>query len=94
MRGLRAAISPRTGGLYGTFPENEPSGQWWDRSSTYNLINRGKKSLTLDLTTDRGKELFRELVSVSDVVLENYTPAGYARVRIGLRRATQGAPRH
>ena len=64
----------RTGGLYGTFPENEPSGQWWDRSSTYNLINRGKKSLTLDLTTDRGKELFRELVSISDVVLENYTP--------------------
>ena len=64
----------RTGGLYGTFPENEPSGQWWDRSSTYNLINRGKKSLTLDLTTDRGKELFRELVSMSDVVLENYTP--------------------
>ena len=64
----------RTGGLYGTFPENEPTGQWWDRSSTYNLINRGKKSLTLDLTTDRGKDLFRELVAVSDVVLENYTP--------------------
>ena len=64
----------RTGGLYGTFPENDPGGQWWDRSSTYNLINRGKKSLTLDLTTDRGKELFKELVTVSDVVLENYTP--------------------
>ena len=64
----------RTGGLYGTFPENEPGSQWWDRSSTYNLINRGKKSLTLDLTTDRGRELFRELVSISDVVLENYTP--------------------
>ena len=64
----------RTGGLYGTFPENDPGGQWWDRSSTYNLINRGKKSLTLDLTAERGRELFKELVSVSDVVLENYTP--------------------
>ena len=64
----------RTGGLYGTFPENEAGPEWWDRSSTYNLINRGKKSLTLDLTTDRGRELFRELVSISDVVLENYTP--------------------
>ena len=64
----------RTGGLYGTFPENEPGGQWWDRSSTYNLINRGKKSLTLDLTTGHGKKLFKELVSISDVVLENYTP--------------------
>ncbi len=64
----------RTGGLYGTFPDNDPGGQWWDRSSTYNLINRGKKSLTLDLTTPHGQRLFRELVSVSDVVLENYTP--------------------
>ena len=77
----------RTGGLYGTFPENEPTGQWWDRSSTYNLINRGKKSLTLDLTTDRGKELFRELVSVSDVVLENYTPRVMRGFGLGLRRA-------
>ena len=64
----------RTGGLYGVFPENEPGGQWWDRSSTYNLLNRGKRSLTLDLTTDRGKGLFRELVAISDIVLENYTP--------------------
>ena len=64
----------RTGGMAGSFPENEPGDDWWNRSSTYNLINRGKLSLTLDLTTDVGKRLFRELVSISDVVMENYTP--------------------
>ena len=64
----------RTGGLYGTFPENQVEADWWNRSSTYNLLHRGKLSVTLDLTNARARELFRELVSVSDVVMENYTP--------------------
>ena len=60
--------------MAGSFPDNKLGGDWWDRCATYNLLNRGKLSLTLDLNTDRGKELFRELVSVSDVVLENFAP--------------------
>ncbi|MDI6755590.1 MAG: CoA transferase [Thermodesulfobacteriota bacterium] len=38
-------------------------------------INRNKKSLTLDLTTRRGKEIFHGLVKVSDVVFDNLRPA-------------------
>ena len=64
----------RTGGLYGTFPDNELGEEWWDRPSTYNLLNRGKRSLTLDMSTERGRDLFRQLVAVSDVVMENFTP--------------------
>ncbi len=64
----------RTGGLYGTFPDNELGEEWWDRPSTYNLLNRGKRSLTLDMSTERGRDLFRELAAVSDVVMENFTP--------------------
>ncbi len=64
----------RTGGLYGTFPDNEPGDDWWNRPSTYNLLNRGKRSLTLDMSTERGRDLFREMVAVSDVVMENFTP--------------------
>ena len=64
----------RNGGLFGSFPENEQGGDWWNRSSTYNLLNRGKESLVLDLSTERGRELFKELVSISDVVMENFTP--------------------
>ena len=64
----------RNGGLFGRFPENEQGGDWWNRSSTYNLLNRGKESLVLDLSTERGRELFKELVSISDVVMENFTP--------------------
>ncbi len=64
----------RAGGFAGTFPENDISGDWWNRASTYNLLNRGKLSLTLDLRESRCRDIFRELVQVSDVVMENYTP--------------------
>ena len=64
----------RTGGLAGAFPDNEAGESWWNRPSTYNLINRGKQSLVLDMTDARGRDIFRELVSVSDVVMENFTP--------------------
>jgi formyl-CoA transferase len=36
--------------------------------------NRGKKSITLDLKNDRGREIFRKLVAKGDVVLENFAP--------------------
>ena len=64
----------RTGGLAGSFPENEVTEDWWNRSSTYNTLNRGKLSITLDLTDARGRDLFRELATISDVVMESYTP--------------------
>lgn len=35
-------------------------------------VNRNKRSVTLDLRTDRGRELFRELVATVDVVVENF----------------------
>ncbi len=64
----------RTGGYAGTFPDGEPGEDWWNRPSTYNLIHRGKRSLTLDMTDERGRDLFKQLVALSDVVMENFTP--------------------
>lgn len=47
------------------------------RSITYGLmVGRNKKAITLDLRSQRGKELFRKLVEISDVVLENFSPGG------------------
>ena len=64
----------RTGGLAATFPDGDPGDDWWNRSSTYNLMHRGKRSLALDMTDERGRDLFRQLASISDVVMENFTP--------------------
>ena len=45
-------------------------------------INRGKKSITLNLRTERGKNIFWDLVKQSDIVIENFRPG--AMKRLGL----------
>ena len=42
--------------------------------------NAGKKSLTLDLKSDKGKEIFHRLVQGADVVIENFRPGVMARL--------------
>ena len=42
--------------------------------------NAGKKSLTLDLKSDKGKEIFHQLVQGADVVIENFRPGVMARL--------------
>jgi len=44
------------------------------QSVYFTVYNRGKKSVCLDLRSDRGKEVFAALVKKSDVVLENFRP--------------------
>jgi crotonobetainyl-CoA:carnitine CoA-transferase CaiB-like acyl-CoA transferase len=46
----------------------------WERAPLYQAVNTGKKNVTLDLTTDRGKELGRALLEHCDVLIENYVP--------------------
>jgi crotonobetainyl-CoA:carnitine CoA-transferase CaiB-like acyl-CoA transferase len=41
--------------------------------------NRGKKSLTLDISTAAGQDIVRRLAAVSDIVLENYKTGQLAR---------------
>ncbi len=42
--------------------------------------NAGKRSITLDLKTERGRSVFRRLVATADVVLENFRPGVMARL--------------
>lgn len=46
-------------------------------------LSRNKKSLSLDLRSDKGKELFRRLVKISDIVLENMRPDVLNRLGLG-----------
>jgi crotonobetainyl-CoA:carnitine CoA-transferase CaiB-like acyl-CoA transferase len=43
-------------------------------------LNRNKKSLTLDLSSNRGKDVFYDLVKVSDVVFDNFRPGSMKRL--------------
>ena len=55
------------------FLNNEVKGDFWNRQGGFNQWNRNKLSLTLDLTHAKGREIFRALVSISDVVAENFS---------------------
>ncbi|MFC2058479.1 CaiB/BaiF CoA transferase family protein [Chloroflexota bacterium] len=48
--------------------------QWWEANGAWNSINMNKYAITLDLNNPKGVELFKKLVGVSDVIVENYTP--------------------
>ena len=41
-------------------------------SSYFAAANRGKKSLTLNISSPKGKKIIEDLVKISDVVIENY----------------------
>jgi len=60
--------------LNGPYPDNEPGELYWERGGTFQTLNRGKLSVTLDLRSAEALEVLRQLVSVSDIVLENFTP--------------------
>lgn len=54
--------------------DNDPGEDPWNRTGSYNVLNRGKKSLTLDLSQPAGREVLRDLIRVSDILTENFTP--------------------
>jgi crotonobetainyl-CoA:carnitine CoA-transferase CaiB-like acyl-CoA transferase len=54
------------------------------RESAYYLsCNRGKKSITLDISRPEGQDVARRLAAVSDVLLENYKVGDLARYGLG-----------
>jgi formyl-CoA transferase len=57
------------------------------------LFNANKKSLTLNLKSGRGKELFRELIGKSDVLLENFGPGALDRLGFGFAALQEINPR-
>ena len=61
-------------GAQGGGPDNEPGDDPWNRGATFNQLNRGKRSLTLDLSRNEGRDALKELISISDIIIENYTP--------------------
>ncbi len=43
-------------------------------SAYFMSINRGKKSLTLDLKSEKGREVFLKLIETADILVENFKP--------------------
>ena len=78
-----------------------PGGEPWrlfaqfipTESRTFISLNRGKRSLTLDLGTPQGQEIVHRLVSDTDVVLVNYRPDVAANLHIDYETLSAFNPR-
>ena len=66
-----AQAAGRTGFGY---PDNEPGERPWNRGAMVNAHSRNKKSMTVDMTRPEGRQIFRDLVAKSDLVMENNVP--------------------
>ena len=60
------------------------SGPYLHGERIYDLsVNRSKKSMTLNLKSDAGKDIFKKLLISSDVVIENFKPRTMERMGLG-----------
>lgn len=69
----------------------EPTQEWVDSNgfevaTAFNAVNRNKSGITLDLTTDKGISLLKELVAQSDALIENNS--GAVMAKLGLEYET------
>lgn len=64
-----------------------------ETSAFFAQFNRNKQGLSLDLRTERGKELFRKLVHQADIVVENFRPGVMDKLGVGYETLKVENPR-
>ncbi|MBI3759287.1 MAG: CoA transferase [Deltaproteobacteria bacterium] len=62
-------------------------------SGYYYSVNRGKRSVTLDLRTDEGAQILLDLAQHCDVMVENFSPGTMERFHLGWGRLHAANPR-
>ncbi len=50
---------------------------------TFIILNRGKKSITLNLKSEKGREICQQLIERVDVLIENYSPGTMEKLGLG-----------
>ncbi|WP_299745384.1 CoA transferase [uncultured Tateyamaria sp.] len=75
--------NPKTGGDdtrgWGPNYARDQDGQPTDLSAYFMSANRNKQSVAVDLSTEEGQDVVRQLAARADVVIENYKPGGLAK---------------
>src|SRR3984885_5004812 len=62
------------------------------RSALFLSLNRGKRSIRIDLKSDQGKAVLLRLVRDADVLLESFRPGVLDRLGVGYERLRQENP--
>jgi crotonobetainyl-CoA:carnitine CoA-transferase CaiB-like acyl-CoA transferase len=61
-------------------------------SLSYLAFNRAKRSITLDLKAEEGKEIARRIIKSSDVLIENFRPGVMDRLGLGYEALSAKQP--
>ncbi|MDD5171180.1 MAG: CoA transferase, partial [Syntrophales bacterium] len=64
-----------------------------NRSGYFISLNRNKKGMVLDLKQEKGKEILRELIKVSDIIIENFRPTAMRKMGFGWEDVQKLNPR-
>lgn len=62
-------------------------------SAYFMSLNRNKKSMTLNLKTEKGKEILLDLVKQSDIIVENFRPGTMEKLGIGYEKIKEINPK-
>ena len=62
-------------------------------SPSFNAVNRGKRSIVLNLKTDEGREAFTRLARSTDILIENYRPGVMDALGLGFAALSAVNPR-
>ena len=85
------AMYNRGGGL--GYAQNDGKQRPWNRHAIFNSNSRNKLSMTVDMTTPEGQEVFEELVRRSDGLVENNVPVSMERLGVTWERLSNINPR-
>lgn len=70
--------------------------KYWDslpaESAYFLSVNRNKRSITVDLKKQEGRDIVRELIKSADVVVENYLPGKLSTMQLGYEDAKKLNP--
>jgi len=58
----------------------------------FHSINRNKLGITVDMTDPKGAKLIRDLISISDVALDNFSPMGLKKLNLEYTELSQANP--
>jgi formyl-CoA transferase len=82
-------VEPPAGEVTRTVMSDQPDMDSW----YFVLLNLNKKSVTVNLKSERGRQLFERMVAGADVVVENLGPGSMDRLGLGYERLREINPR-
>jgi len=73
----------------------DPFRGWGDRlySATFCSLNRNKRSITLDIRQDEGRDILLRFLAAADVFIENFRPGTLAKRGLGYETVRQLNPK-